>query len=110
MIQADLNTILPEIILAVFAMLGLVAAVYTSKDKLAPVLVWVTGILMVLLAIWIGAAGGVGSASPLGSRAGQAVPALSGRDRAGGRDRPGGGVRPVARRAEAAAVSLPLWA
>ncbi|MBL3703089.1 NADH-quinone oxidoreductase subunit NuoN [Sulfitobacter sp. BDSS02] len=59
MIQADLNTILPEIILAVFAMLGLVAAVYTSKDKLAPVLVWVTGILMVLLAIWIGAAGGV---------------------------------------------------
>ncbi len=59
MIQADLNTILPEIILALFAMLGLVAAVYTSKDKLAPVLVWVTGILMVLLAIWIGAAGGV---------------------------------------------------
>ncbi|MGR3564017.1 MAG: NADH-quinone oxidoreductase subunit NuoN [Heliomarina sp.] len=59
MIQADLNTILPEIILAVFAMLGLVAAVYTSKDKLAPALVWVTGILMVLLAIWIGAAGGV---------------------------------------------------
>ena len=59
MIQADLNTILPEIILAVFAMLGLVAAVYTSKDKLAPVLVWVTGILMVLLAIWIGAVGGV---------------------------------------------------
>ena len=33
--QADLNTILPEIVLSVYAMLALFGAVYTSKDKLA---------------------------------------------------------------------------
>ncbi len=53
MIQADLTVILPEIILAVYAMLALIAAVYTSKDRLAPTLVWTTGALMVLLGVWI---------------------------------------------------------
>ncbi|NDV97897.1 NADH-quinone oxidoreductase subunit NuoN [Salipiger sp. PrR002] len=54
MISADLNTILPEILLAVYAMLALVGAVYTGKDKLAPALVWATAAVMVLLALWIG--------------------------------------------------------
>jgi len=53
MIQADLSVIFPEIVLAVFAMLALVGAVYASKDKLAPLLVWSTSVLMVLLAAWI---------------------------------------------------------
>ncbi|TDK43036.1 NADH-quinone oxidoreductase subunit NuoN [Antarcticimicrobium luteum] len=53
MIQADLTVILPEIVLAVYAMLALLAAVYTSKDRLGPTLVWTTGALMVLLAVWI---------------------------------------------------------
>ena len=53
MIQADLTAILPEIVLAVYAMLALIAAVYTSKDRLAPTLVWTTGGLMVLLGVWI---------------------------------------------------------
>ncbi|MBE1284838.1 MAG: NADH-quinone oxidoreductase subunit NuoN [Rhodobacteraceae bacterium] len=53
MIQADLSIILPEIVLAVYAMLALLAAVYTSKDKLGPLLVWSTGGLMVVLAAWI---------------------------------------------------------
>ncbi|MEW9919175.1 NADH-quinone oxidoreductase subunit NuoN [Marimonas sp. MJW-29] len=53
MISADLNVILPEIVLAVFAMLGLMAAVYTTKDKIGGMLVWATGILFVLLALWI---------------------------------------------------------
>ncbi len=57
MIQADLNVILPEILLAVFAMLALVGAVYTEKDKLAPMLVWATSGLFVAVAIWIGASG-----------------------------------------------------
>lgn len=57
MIQADLNIILPEILLAVYAMLALVGAVYTDKDKVAPMLTWVTGGVFVLLAIWIGASG-----------------------------------------------------
>ncbi|MHA6264010.1 NADH-quinone oxidoreductase subunit NuoN [Arenibacterium sp. CAU 1754] len=54
MIQADLNVILPEIILAVFAMLALVGAVYTSKDRVGPALVWITAALMGALAAWIG--------------------------------------------------------
>lgn len=58
MLAADLNVILPEIILAVFAMLALLAAVYSSKDDLAPTLVWLTAALMAGLAIWIGMAGG----------------------------------------------------
>ena len=57
MISADLNVILPEIILAVFAMLGLLGAVYTSKDKLGGALVWATGILFVLLGLWIAMTG-----------------------------------------------------
>ena len=58
MISADLNTILPEIVLAVYAMLALVGAVYTGKDKLASLLVWVTAGLFFAVAIWIGASGG----------------------------------------------------
>ncbi|WP_428928628.1 NADH-quinone oxidoreductase subunit NuoN [Marinibacterium sp. SX1] len=53
-ISADLNIILPEIILALFAMLSMVGAVYTGKDRHAPALVWATAGLMLLLAIWIG--------------------------------------------------------
>ncbi|KIC47093.1 NADH-quinone oxidoreductase subunit N [Ruegeria sp. ANG-S4] len=53
MIQADLTIILPEIVLAVYAMAALIGAVYTTKDGLAPVLVWTTAGLMALLAIWI---------------------------------------------------------
>ncbi|MCA0963437.1 NADH-quinone oxidoreductase subunit NuoN [Salipiger bermudensis] len=58
MISADLNIILPEIVLAVFAMLALIGAVYTGKDKLAPVLVWASAAVMLLMAIWIGTTGG----------------------------------------------------
>ena len=53
MIQADLNIILPEVILSLYAMLALVAAVYSGKDKLAPLLVWLTAGLFALLAFWI---------------------------------------------------------
>ncbi|WP_417673392.1 NADH-quinone oxidoreductase subunit NuoN [Pseudodonghicola sp.] len=58
MIQADLTAILPEIILAAYALLALVAAVYTGKDRLGPTLVWTTGVLMVLLGIWIATSSG----------------------------------------------------
>ncbi|GAA6181014.1 MULTISPECIES: NADH-quinone oxidoreductase subunit NuoN [unclassified Shimia] len=57
MIQADLNIILPEILLALFAMLALVAVVYTGKDKLATPLTWLTAGVFVLFAVWIGATG-----------------------------------------------------
>ncbi|GAA6207294.1 NADH-quinone oxidoreductase subunit NuoN [Cognatishimia sp. WU-CL00825] len=54
MITADLNIILPEIILAIYAMLALVGAVYTGKDAIAGALTWLTAILFVGLAAWIG--------------------------------------------------------
>ncbi len=57
MIQADLNIILPEILLAIFAMLALIGAVYTGKDKLAPMITWVTAAVLVLVAVWIGVNG-----------------------------------------------------
>ncbi|MEP5153005.1 proton-conducting transporter membrane subunit, partial [Planktotalea sp.] len=57
MIQADLTIIMPEIILALFALIALVAAVYTGKDKVASLLVWVTSALFVVLAAWIGFSG-----------------------------------------------------
>ncbi len=53
MIQADLSVILPEIVLALYAMGALLGAVYTGKDKLAGPLVWSTAGLMVVLAIFI---------------------------------------------------------
>lgn len=65
MIQADLSVVLPEIILAVYAMLALLAAVYTGKDKLAATLVWSTAALMVALAVWI-ATGGNGTHEAFG--------------------------------------------
>ncbi|WP_372571398.1 NADH-quinone oxidoreductase subunit NuoN [Ruegeria jejuensis] len=55
MIQADLTVILPEIVLAVYAMAALLGAVYTRKDALGPLLVWTTAGLMAALAIWIAA-------------------------------------------------------
>ncbi|MGJ8545123.1 MAG: NADH-quinone oxidoreductase subunit NuoN [Sulfitobacter sp.] len=65
MISADLNIILPEILLSCFAMLGLIGAVYTTKDRMGPPLVWGTAIVMVLLAAWIGF-GGVGRMAGFG--------------------------------------------
>ena len=57
MIQADLSVVLPEIILALYAMAALLGAVYTGKDKLASTLIWSTSGLMVALAVWIGTSG-----------------------------------------------------
>ncbi len=54
MLSADLILILPEIVLAVFAMLMLVGAVYTIKDGAASLLLWLTAGLMAVLAGWIG--------------------------------------------------------
>ncbi|WP_106743978.1 NADH-quinone oxidoreductase subunit NuoN [Yoonia maritima] len=54
MISADIQIVMPEILLAVYAMLALLGAVYTTKDKMASLLTWVTSGLFVLLALWIG--------------------------------------------------------
>jgi NADH-quinone oxidoreductase subunit N len=57
MISADLNVILPEIVLSLFAILALLGAVYTTKDAMGSLLVWLTSGVMVFLAIWIGMTG-----------------------------------------------------
>ncbi|SFS73766.1 NADH dehydrogenase subunit N [Sulfitobacter marinus] len=57
MISADLNVILPEIVLSLFAIFALLGAVYTSKDKTGSLLVWATSVVMILLAVWIGMTG-----------------------------------------------------
>ncbi|MBE9476377.1 MAG: NADH-quinone oxidoreductase subunit N, partial [Proteobacteria bacterium] len=50
MIGTDLNTVLPELILAVFAMAALMFAVYFGKDRRANTVFWMTAIVMVVLA------------------------------------------------------------
>jgi len=61
----DLSIILPEIILSVFAMAGLLAGAYGGKDKLASPMLWATSALFVALAAWIGFQG-AGTASAFG--------------------------------------------
>ncbi|WP_298675986.1 NADH-quinone oxidoreductase subunit NuoN [uncultured Lentibacter sp.] len=63
--QADLNTILPEIVISVYAMLALLAAVYTQKDRLAGPLTYGTAGLFLVVALWIGL-GGQGTSSAFG--------------------------------------------
>ncbi len=53
----DYIIVLPEIILALWAMAALMVAVYTTKDKLAATLTWATAGLFVAVALWIALAG-----------------------------------------------------
>ncbi len=57
MSPADFQTLMPEIILSGYAMAALMVGVYTTKDKLAPTLVWATSGLFVALALYIGTTG-----------------------------------------------------
>ncbi len=57
MIGQDISAVLPEFLLAVFAMLALMFGVYNGKDRSAPMLCWVTALAFVLLAAWIGLTG-----------------------------------------------------
>ena len=57
MLSADLGIILPGIILAIYAMLALLGAVYTVKDGAESLLVWVTSGLFLAIAVWIGLTG-----------------------------------------------------
>ena len=50
MIQADLNVILPEILLSLYAMLALLGGVYGGKDRLSVSLIFATAGVFVILA------------------------------------------------------------
>lgn len=52
-IEADLLTLLPEIILALFAMAALLGSVFTGRDRVAVPLTWLTGMVMAVIAVWI---------------------------------------------------------
>ena len=49
MIQADLNVILPEILLSLYAMLALLGGVYGGKDRLSVPLIFATAGVFVIL-------------------------------------------------------------
>ncbi len=55
MISNDLNTVLPELLLAIYAMGALMFAVYTGKDRVASMLIWITALVMFALGGWIAA-------------------------------------------------------
>lgn len=57
MLSADLTLVLPEILLAVYAMAMLLVAVYTTKDGLASTLIWMTAAIMAALGLWIATTG-----------------------------------------------------
>ncbi len=61
----DLSIILPEIVLSVFAMAGLLVGAYGGKDKLAAIMVWVTTAVLIGTAAWVGFQG-VGTATAFG--------------------------------------------
>ncbi|MGX0876774.1 NADH-quinone oxidoreductase subunit N [Roseovarius sp. MBR-154] len=64
--QADLNVILPEIVISVYAIAALLFAAYTGKDKMAGILVWLTAALFAVMALWIGASSGGGTRTAFG--------------------------------------------
>jgi len=54
MINADLSVVAPEVALAVYALLALLFAVYRRKDGEAPLLFWLTALVLAGLGAWIG--------------------------------------------------------
>ena len=58
MTSADLATILPEIFLALYAMVALLVAVYTGKDQSAATLSWISAAVLIAVAIWISLSSG----------------------------------------------------
>ncbi|MDE0523367.1 MAG: NADH-quinone oxidoreductase subunit NuoN [Boseongicola sp.] len=61
----DLAIILPEIVLSIFAMAGLLAGAYGGRDRLGPAMIWTTSALFAVLAAWIGLQG-AGTATAFG--------------------------------------------
>ncbi len=61
MTGADFQILLPEILLAVYALAALMLGVYGGKDKLSGLLTWATAGLFVALALLIALRGGAGA-------------------------------------------------
>jgi NADH-quinone oxidoreductase subunit N len=65
MTSADISAVLPEIVLAVYAMAALMFGVYTTKDKAAPLITWVTSGVFVFVGLMV-AFGGDGTTLAFG--------------------------------------------
>ncbi len=57
MTGTDFNIVLPEVLLAAYAMAALLFGVYTSKDKATGLLTWATAAVFAVLALWIASRG-----------------------------------------------------
>jgi len=57
MIGTDLTVILPELVLAIYALLALLWGAFRGKDAEAPLLFWLTPLVMAGLGLWIALAG-----------------------------------------------------
>ncbi|MCB2095085.1 MAG: NADH-quinone oxidoreductase subunit NuoN [Rhodobacteraceae bacterium] len=57
MISADISAILPELLLALYAMAALIGVVYNGKDAWTGTLTWATVTVLVGVAAWIGLSG-----------------------------------------------------
>ncbi|MFT3689789.1 NADH-quinone oxidoreductase subunit NuoN [Paenirhodobacter sp.] len=58
MTSADFSTVLPEFVLAIYAMAALLFGVWTGKDKVAGPILWATVAVLLLVGLWIGTGGG----------------------------------------------------
>ncbi|WP_210527813.1 NADH-quinone oxidoreductase subunit NuoN [Rubellimicrobium arenae] len=56
--SGDFDVIRPETYLALYGILALLAGVFTIKDRATPILLWLTALVMALMAWWIGARSG----------------------------------------------------
>ncbi|TNF13480.1 MAG: NADH-quinone oxidoreductase subunit N, partial [Rhodobacteraceae bacterium] len=56
MTSADFSIVLPEFLLAIYAMAALLAGVWFGKDALARTILWATVAAMLVIAAWIGLA------------------------------------------------------
>ena len=65
MLSSDFATVLPEVVLAAYALVALLVAVYTTKDGLTGALTWATAGLFVAVALYIGL-GSTGDRSAFG--------------------------------------------
>jgi NADH-quinone oxidoreductase subunit N len=54
MTPADLSTVMPELVLAIFAMAALLFGAFAGKDETAPLMTWATAGVFAALAMWIG--------------------------------------------------------
>ena len=58
MTATDFSIVLPEVVLAVYAMAALLFGAYADRPGMARLLTWTTAALMVVLAFWISVKGG----------------------------------------------------